>query len=167
MSSIKRAVIVGAGLMGNGIGQVIATAGLRVTLVDSSEKALSKGMETIRKNLSRVAAKKFQQEDAKAAEWQQSIVANIQTSTKLQDAITQDCDLVIEAIVENLQAKVSLFREIDKLAPQHAILASNTSSISITEIIKGVHGSDTKRIGNWAGLHFFNPVPMYVFILTL
>ncbi|KAI3629451.1 hypothetical protein MIR68_012466 [Amoeboaphelidium protococcarum] len=163
--TIKKVAVVGAGLMGSGIAHVVAQSGLKVSLIDASEKALSKGVTSIEKNLAKMAAKKYKDSGDEAKQWTSQVMANISTSTSLESsgAIAKDCDLVIEAIVENLDAKISLFKKVNAIAPQHTILASNTSSIPITQIMSGVHGKDggsQKRSGLWAGLHFFNPVPL-------
>lgn len=132
--TIKKVAVVGAGLMGSGIAHVVAQSGLKVSLIDASEKALSKGVTSIEKNLAKMAAKKYKDSGDEAKQWTSQVMSNISTSTSLESsgAIAKDCDLVIEAIVENLDAKISLFKKVNAIAPQHTILASNTSSIPIT-----------------------------------
>eukprot|EP01125_Pyxidicula_operculata_P002347 TRINITY_DN12231_c0_g1_i1.p1 TRINITY_DN12231_c0_g1~~TRINITY_DN12231_c0_g1_i1.p1 ORF type:complete len:311 (-),score=78.01 TRINITY_DN12231_c0_g1_i1:51-884(-) len=139
--------------MGAGIAQVSAQAGHQVTIVDLSEPALKKSVDGIEKSLARVAKKQFT-DQAAADEFTKKVLANISSSTdKLQTV--KKTDLVIEAIVENLDVKQALFRELDAVAPANTIFASNTSSLSISKI-----ASATKRQDRFGGLHFFNPVPV-------
>ncbi|MCR9015739.1 3-hydroxybutyryl-CoA dehydrogenase [Aquiflexum gelatinilyticum] len=141
--------VIGSGTMGNGIAHVFAQYGHQVSLIDVQQAALDKALSTISKNFDRQVAKgSISEEDKSAA------LGRILTFTSLGDGV-KDADLVIEAAIENLQVKLDLFRQLDELCPQHTILASNTSSISITKI-----GSVTKRPDKVIGMHFMNPVPV-------
>lgn len=135
--------------MGNGIAHVFAQHGYAVSLVDINEAALQKALNTISKNLDRQVAKGSLTEDAKAA-----TLSNITTFTKLEEGAAK-ADLVIEAATENMAIKLDIFRQLDAIAPADCVLASNTSSISITKI-----ASVTKRPGKVIGMHFMNPVPV-------
>ncbi|KAJ3252506.1 hypothetical protein HK103_001444 [Boothiomyces macroporosus] len=154
-SDIKHITIIGAGLMGSGIVQVAAQAGYKVTMVDTSDKALENGKSIITKSLARVAKKKFNDDKDQSKKFIDSVFANIDTST---DAVktVQKTDLVIEAIIENLGIKQNLFKQLDAAAPSHTIFCSNTSSLPIGDIASATPAS---RQSNFAGLHFFNPVP--------
>jgi 3-hydroxybutyryl-CoA dehydrogenase len=145
---MKKIAVIGAGTMGNGIAHTAAQSGFDVTLVDAAQPALDRGMSTISKNLQRGVDKGKMTADEKNA-----IVARIASSTSL-DSV-RDADIVIEAIIENLEAKLSLFRQLDEIANEGVILASNTSSISITKI-----AAATRRAGKVVGMHFMNPVPV-------
>jgi 3-hydroxybutyryl-CoA dehydrogenase len=148
-TSIQKVTVVGCGTMGNGIAQVFATCGYHVELVDLSAPALEKAMSTIARNLDRVVAKgSLDQESRDAA------LARIHTGTSLASA-AQNADLVVEAATENRQIKLELFRQLDQLCPPTCILATNTSSISITDIA-GATGRSPRVIG----MHFMNPVPV-------
>ena len=144
----SRIVVIGAGQMGNGIAHVCATAGHDVTMVDVNQAALDRGKGTIEKNLDRQVKKGALDEAAKTA-----ALARVATSTTI-EAITS-ADFVIEAATENVELKHKIFAEMDRLAPDGAILATNTSSISITEIAGRV-----KRPASVIGMHFMNPVPV-------
>jgi 3-hydroxybutyryl-CoA dehydrogenase len=144
---IKHVGVLGCGLMGSGIAQVAATAGLQVTVLEVEQKYLEKGFGTIRKSLERFAAK------GTTAEPVDAIFARLKGTTHRQDLA--DCDFVVEAIIENLDEKRKMFTSIDPIVKPAAIFASNTSSISITEIMTA-----TQRPGRFVGLHFFNPVPL-------
>lgn len=146
--AIRRIMIVGAGFMGNGIAQVAAEAGYEVVLQDITEEFVKKGMTTIENNLQRKVDKAKLSTDEKAA-----VLARIATTTELMPA--RDVDLVIEAIVENKQIKIDLFKELDGICPPDVIFASNTSSYPITEL-----AAATKRQENFLGTHFFSPVPV-------
>ncbi len=135
--------------MGNGIAHVFAQAGYQVSLVDVSSDALKKGLETIGKNLDRMVKKEKITEDDKSA-----TLERIQTLTDTKEGV-QDAELVVEAASEDVDLKLKVFGEIDEAAPENAILASNTSSISITRI-----GSATSRPQKVIGMHFMNPVPV-------
>jgi 3-hydroxybutyryl-CoA dehydrogenase len=149
MSTIKNVTVVGAGTMGNGIAQVFATHGFTVTLLDTSSAQLEKALATIHKNLDRLVTK----ETITAAQ-KETALAHLTTSTTLANAAS-NADLVVEAATENKATKLSIFEALDAAAPAHAILASNTSSISISEI-----ASVTKRPAQVIGMHFMNPVPI-------
>lgn len=146
--AIQKVMVIGAGQMGSGIAQVCAQAGLEVLLNDISEESYERGIGTITRNLSRNVEKGRMAEDEKAA-----VLQRFTKSLSLQDA--KDVDLVIEAAVENMDIKQSIFKQLDVIAPQHAILASNTSSLPITEI-----AAVTNRPAQVIGMHFMNPVPV-------
>jgi 3-hydroxybutyryl-CoA dehydrogenase len=145
---IERAVVVGAGQMGNGIAHTLALASIPVTMVDVSEDALARGRTTIATNLDRQVKKGTIPHDVRDATF-----ARIGVSTDLSAA--GNADIVIEAASENAGLKFDLFKRLDDIAPPSAILASNTSSISITEI-----GAKTRRPTHVIGMHFMNPVPV-------
>ncbi|HUO51254.1 MAG TPA: 3-hydroxybutyryl-CoA dehydrogenase [Gemmatimonadaceae bacterium] len=144
----ERIVVIGAGQMGNGIAHVCAASGFGVTMVDVFPDALAKGRATIEKNLARQVQKGTLTEDARAA-----ALGRLAVSGSLDAA--KNADVVIEAATENAELKFKLFGELDALAPAGAILATNTSSISITEI-----AARTKRPAQVIGMHFMNPVPV-------
>ncbi len=146
---IQHIAVIGAGTMGNGIAHVFAQNDFEVRLVDISEDSLQMGMATIEKNLQRMV-KKEKIEAARVGE----ILGNITPSTDLPKAVS-DADLVVEAATEDADLKKKIFRDLDAHCPQHAILASNTSSISITEI-----AAVTNRPTRVIGMHFMNPVPI-------
>jgi 3-hydroxybutyryl-CoA dehydrogenase len=146
---IKNVSVIGAGTMGNGIAHVFAMKDVKVTLIDISATALEKALATIGKNLDRMVKKDKLSEEGKA-----STLANITTSTSLAEGV-KTADLVVEAATENINLKLKIFGQMDEHAPNHAILASNTSSISITKI-----ASVTKRPEQVIGMHFMNPVPV-------
>jgi 3-hydroxybutyryl-CoA dehydrogenase len=146
---MKNIAVIGSGTMGNGIAHVFAQHGYRVSLIDVSEDALKKALATIDKNLSRQVEKA-----TLTAENKQQALSLIATFTDLKAGVAQ-ADLVVEAATENVDLKLNIFRELDAHAAPDAILASNTSSISITKI-----ASVTKRPGNVIGMHFMNPVPL-------
>ncbi len=146
---IHKITVIGAGTMGNGIAHVFAQHGFQVTIVDVSEQALKKGVETISRNLDRMVAK----ESITAAIATQTI-GNISTKTGLKEGVV-NADLVIEAATENLEVKLTIFRDLDALCDARTILATNTSSISITQI-----AAATTRPEQVIGMHFMNPVPI-------
>lgn len=146
---MKNIVVIGSGTMGNGIAHVFAQNDYNVHLVDIKEDALARAKQTIEKNLDRQVSKNIITEEQK-----RSTLDNIKTTTNLQEACA-DADLVVEAATENMDIKLDLFRKLDNFCKPDCILASNTSSISITKI-----GSVTKRPGNVIGMHFMNPVPV-------
>jgi len=150
---VSNVTVFGSGLMGSGIVQVAANAKHKVTLWDMNEELLQKGKNRIEKSLSRVAQRKFKDDPNAAQAFQQETMDRITFSTD-QEGSVKDADLVVEAIVENLEIKQELFAKLDKVAPDHAIFASNTSSLSIGDICNGV------RPDRFGGVHFFNPVPM-------
>jgi len=144
---IKKVGVLGCGLMGSGIAQVSAAAGFDVTVLEVEMKYIEKGFAAIRKSLDKLAAKGAFKEAPDA------IFARLKGTTHKQDLA--DCDFVVEAVIENLDEKRKMFASLDPIVKPAAIFASNTSSISITEIMTA-----TKRPGQFVGLHFFNPVPL-------
>ena len=151
---IKNVTIIGAGLMGAGIAQVAAQNDFNVVLVDEEDEYLQKAEVTIRKSLDRVTKKKFPDEPKGSSKFVDDTMSKIKRQLYPGKGV-ENADLVIEAITENMAAKHKLFKEIDAAAPASCIFASNTSSLSITEI-----GSVTGREDKFGGLHFFNPVPV-------
>uniref|UniRef100_A0A3Q0SIC8 Hydroxyacyl-CoA dehydrogenase n=1 Tax=Amphilophus citrinellus TaxID=61819 RepID=A0A3Q0SIC8_AMPCI len=151
---IKSVTIIGGGQMGAGIAQVAASTGHSVTLVDTSDDILKKSIETIEGSLRRVVKKKFADKPEAGEEFIRNVMQKVLTSADAASAV-RGSDLVVEAIAENLKVKQDLFRRLDKLAPPHTIFASNTSSLSISDI-----ASSTNRPDKFGGLHFFNPVAM-------
>jgi len=149
---MRNIAVIGAGTMGNGIAHTAAAAGLSVILVDVSEEFVQRGMATISANLQRGVDK-----GRTSAAEKQEILGRVRTTTKMEDV--RGADMAIEAIVENLSAKTSLFAELDRLTSPECILASNTSSISITRI-----AAATKRADKVIGMHFMNPVPVMVLV---
>lgn len=147
--SIKTVTVIGSGTMGNGICHVFAQNGFDVHMMDINQGALDKAIATIGKNMDRQVSKGSLTEDAK----QQSL-SRIKTFTDMAAAV-KDADLVVEAATENVELKLNIFRQLDQHAPADCILASNTSSISITKI-----ASVTKRPSKVIGMHFMNPVPV-------
>ncbi|MCD7034713.1 3-hydroxybutyryl-CoA dehydrogenase [Metabacillus sp. GX 13764] len=145
---IKKVMVIGAGQMGSGIAQVCAMAGYSVILNDLKEEFLQRGMGVIGKNLQRQVEKERMTGDEK-----EQIAARIALSSDISSA--KEADLIIEAATENMEIKKSIFTKLDDLAPEHAILASNTSSLPITEI-----AAVTKRPEKVIGMHFMNPVPV-------
>lgn len=146
--NVKKIMVIGAGQMGSGIAQVCAHAGYDVTLNDLKSEFTEKGLAGIRKNLLRQVEK-----ERITAEEMEAIMARLTPSADLNDAA--EVDLVIEAAVENMDIKASIFKQLDAIAPAHAILASNTSSLPITEI-----AAATARPEKVIGMHFMNPVPV-------
>ena len=146
---MKNITVIGSGTMGNGIAHVFAQNNYKVSLVDVNESALNKAIETIGNNLDRQVSKGHLTEVDKA-----SALANLTAYTDLKKG-AENADLVIEAATENMNIKLDIFRTLDEIAPSHCILASNTSSISITKI-----ASVTKRADKVIGMHFMNPVPV-------
>jgi 3-hydroxybutyryl-CoA dehydrogenase len=146
---MKNITVIGSGTMGNGIAHVFAQFGYSVSLVDISEPALQKALATIAKNIDRQVAKGTVTEADKAA-----TLANIKTFTKLEEG-AKNADLVVEAASENVNVKLAIFKQLDEICPPHTILASNTSSISITQI-----AAVTRRADKVIGMHFMNPVPV-------
>lgn len=148
MAEIKKVGVCGLGLMGSGIAQVAATSGYEVVAVEAVQGALDKGLAGIKKSL-----EKFVEKGAMKPEARDETLARLKASTNLDDL--KHCDLVIEAIVENMPAKKELFAKLDSLLAPHAIICSNTSSLCVIEM-----AAATKRPKQIAGLHFFNPVPI-------
>jgi len=146
---MKNIAVIGAGTMGNGIAHVFAQHGFKVNLIDVSETQLQKAISTITKNLDRQVTKAIITEDVKEA-----TLKNLSTQTEIAIGVS-NADLVVEAATENVQLKLEIFKQIDISAPAQCILASNTSSISITKI-----AAVTKRADKVIGMHFMNPVPV-------
>ncbi len=146
--AIQKVAVVGCGLMGSGIAQVCATAGFPTVVREVSVELVDKGLKGIEKNLNRLAEKGTISETAKG-----EIRGRLKGTTSLDDL--KNCDLIVEAIIEQLPVKRELFASLDTLCPPSTIFASNTSSLTITEI-----ATATKRPQRFVGLHFFNPVPV-------
>ena len=146
---MKKIAVIGAGTMGNGIAHVFAQFGYTVTLIDVSQAALDKALLTITKNLDRQVAK-----EAISASDKTSTLSNISLDTQMENGL-QGVDLVVEAATENIDLKLKIFTELDRICSPEVILASNTSSISITKI-----ASVTNRPDKVIGMHFMNPVPV-------
>ncbi|SFE84123.1 3-hydroxybutyryl-CoA dehydrogenase [Bacillus sp. OV194] len=146
--NVKTIMVIGAGQMGSGIAQVCAMANYKVFLHDIKEEFVQKGLDSISRQLSRQVEK-----GRMAAEEREAVLERLHPSTSIQNAA--DADLVIEAVVENMDVKTQMFKMLDEMAPEHAILASNTSSLPITEI-----AAVTKRPERVIGMHFMNPVPV-------
>jgi 3-hydroxybutyryl-CoA dehydrogenase len=146
---MKNVAVIGAGTMGNGIAHTFAQCGFKVQLIDVSEIALKKGMETISRNLDRMVSKEKISEADKT-----ETLANIKTFTDLAEGV-EYASLVVEAATENLDLKLKIFKQLDEACPEDTILATNTSSISITQI-----ASVTSRPKMVIGMHFMNPVPI-------
>ena len=146
--SIKNIAVIGSGTMGNGIAHVFALNGYNVLVIDIKEEFLQKSLTTIKGNMERQLKK-----EAITKEQMDTALANIKTNTNLTE--TKDCDLIIEAATENFEIKKNIFKTLDEACKPGAILASNTSSISITEI-----AAVTKRADKVIGMHFMNPVPV-------
>jgi len=147
--SIRNITVIGAGTMGNGIAQTFAAAGYIVTMQDVGQPQLDRGVSTIQKSVGKLVEK-----GKLTAEQRDATLARLHTSTGLEEAVGA-ADLVVEAAFEDLKVKQDIFKRLDANTPAHAILASNTSSISITEI-----AASTGRAGQVIGMHFFNPVPL-------
>jgi 3-hydroxybutyryl-CoA dehydrogenase len=146
---MKKIAVIGAGTMGNGIAHVFAQFGYTVTLIDVSQAALDKALLTITKNLDRQVAK-----EAISVSEKTSTLGNISLETQMENGL-QGVDLVVEAATENIDLKLKIFAELDRICAPEVILASNTSSISITKI-----ASVTNRPDKVIGMHFMNPVPV-------
>ena len=146
---MKNIAVIGSGTMGNGIAHVFAQKGYHVHLIDISQDSLDKGLATIGKNLDRMVAK-----EKISAEEKQATLNNITTYTSLAQGVSNS-DLVVEAATENMEVKLSIFKELDALCSSNTLLATNTSSISITQI-----ASATNRPEKVIGMHFMNPVPI-------
>ena len=146
--SIQTIGIIGAGIMGNGIAQVCAQAGLQVKMVDIADAAVQRGLSTVSKSLDRLVAK-----DKISAAEKDAIVGRIAGGTDY--AALADCDLVIEAATENVALKLKILKQLDELLGEKVVIATNTSSISITQLAAVV-----RNPGRFIGMHFFNPVPV-------
>ncbi len=146
---MKNIAVIGSGTMGNGIAHTFAQFGFQVQLIDISQAALDKGIATITKNLDRMVSKEKISEEAK-----HQTLSNITTYTSIKEGV-QYASLVVEAATENVDLKLNIFKELDAVCPEDTILATNTSSISITQI-----AAVTKRPKQVIGMHFMNPVPI-------
>ena len=146
---MENIAVIGAGTMGNGIAHVFAQNGYKVNLIDISTEALDKAFKTIEKNLDRMLSK-----EKITTETKEKTLSNLHKITNLQEGVS-DADLVVEAATENMDIKLSIFKEMDQFAPANCILSTNTSSISITKI-----AAVTKRADKVIGMHFMNPVPV-------
>ncbi len=148
---IKKVGILGCGLMGSGIAQTVATAGYDVTVLEAEQRFIDKGFAGIEKSLAKFAEK------GKLKESPQAIRARLKGTLNKEDL--KDCDLIIEAIIENVEEKKKMYAALDQIVKPGAIFASNTSSISITEL-----AAATKRSDRFIGMHFFNPVPLMALV---
>ena len=146
---MKNIAVIGAGTMGNGIAHTFAQSGFKVKLIDISEASLERGLTTISKNLDRMVSKEKITESDK-----ESTLNNISTFTKIEDGV-KDVELVVEAATENVDLKLKIFKQLDEVCGKDTILATNTSSISITQI-----AAVTSRAEKVIGMHFMNPVPI-------
>ena len=146
---MENIAVIGAGTMGNGIAHVFAQNGYKVNLIDISAEALDKAFKTIEKNLDRMLSK-----EKITTETKEKTLSNLHKITNLQEGVS-DADLVVEAATENMDIKLSIFKQMDQFAPANCILSTNTSSISITKI-----AAVTKRADKVIGMHFMNPVPI-------
>jgi len=149
---LGKIAVVGAGTMGNGISQALAVAGIDVVMTDIAQAQLERAVATVSGSLDRLVKKEKMSAEQKAA-----ALAHIRTSTDV--GAVKDCGLVIEAATENLPLKLKIFAQLDELAPAGAVIASNTSSISITRL-----AAATKRPDKVIGMHFFNPVPVMALV---
>ena len=152
MRSIRKVGVIGAGTMGNGIAQACAVAGLPVTMVDIDEAAVGRGTKAIAGSLDRLVKKDKLSEEAKA-----KALSLVRGTTRYEDL--RDADLVVEAATENLELKLRILRQIEGIVAEDAGIATNTSSISITQL-----AAVLKRPGRFIGMHFFNPVPMMALV---
>ena len=150
--NIKKVGVLGCGLMGSGIAQVAATAGFDVTVLEVEQKFLDKGFSGIEKSLTKFA-EKSPEKGGITAQQKQEILGRLKGTTNKHDLAS--CDIIIEAIIENVPEKKKMYSSIDDVVKKDAIFATNTSSISVTELL-----SATKRPERFIGLHFFNPVPL-------
>ena len=146
---MKKVAVIGAGTMGNGIAHTFAQSGFEVSLIDISQESLDRGVTTIEKNLDRMVKKEKISEADK-----NTTLSNISTFTEIKAGVS-GVDLVVEAATENMDIKLKIFTQLDEVCADHVVLASNTSSISITKI-----GAATKRPDKVIGMHFMNPVPV-------
>jgi 3-hydroxybutyryl-CoA dehydrogenase len=146
---LKNVAVIGAGTMGNGIAHVFAQNGFAVNLIDVNAGQLDKALQTIQKNFDRQIAK-----GAATEEQKKTALGNLTTTTNMAQGVA-NAQLVVEAATENIDLKLNIFKQLDSLAPAHALLATNTSSISITRI-----AAVTKRASQVIGMHFMNPVPV-------
>jgi 3-hydroxyacyl-CoA dehydrogenase len=152
--AVKNVTVVGAGLMGSGIAQVSAAANLNVNLVDTNQQALEKAKKGIEQSIARVAKKKHADDQGAQKKLIDSVLSKVNITTNLKDAV-KNSDLIVEAIVENIDVKRKLFADIEDAASPKALLATNTSSLRLCDI-----GANLKNKERFGGLHFFNPVPV-------
>ncbi|EPB86492.1 3-hydroxyacyl-CoA dehydrogenase [Mucor circinelloides 1006PhL] len=155
LKDIKHVTVIGAGLMGSGIVQVAAQAKYNVTMIDTTDAALENGKNIISKSLKRVARKKFADDETKQKQFIDETLQYVTLSKNVEEAAAKS-DLIVEAIVENIDVKQKLFAQLDKVAPKDTIFCSNTSSLPVTQIAEATSDARKER---FAGLHFFNPVP--------
>ena len=148
---IRKVGVLGCGLMGSGIAQVTASAGFEVTVLEVEQRFIDKGFSTIEKSLAKL------EEKGKLKEPPAAIRARLKGTTRAEDLA--DCDLIIEAVIENVEEKKKMYAALDRIVKKDAIFASNTSSISITELM-----TSTRRPERFVGLHFFNPVPLMALV---
>ncbi|XP_071440130.1 probable 3-hydroxyacyl-CoA dehydrogenase B0272.3 isoform X1 [Hetaerina americana] len=153
-AAIHQVTVIGGGLMGSGIAQVAAQAGNTVTICEVNDDALQKAQSRIQTSLERVSKKMYKDKPEEGKKFISDTMGRVNLSKKVGESVKK-ADLVVEAIIEKMDVKHQLFKEIDAAAPPHTIFASNTSSLSIKEI-----ASVTKRKDKFGGLHFFNPVPV-------
>ena len=149
---IKKVGVLGCGLMGSGIAQVCATAGFEVTVLEVDQKFLDRGFDGVKKSLTKFSERP-PEKGGITAQQKDEILARLKGTTNKNEMA--HCDIIIEAVTENVAEKMKMYSEIDAIAKKHAIFASNTSSISITELMTA-----TKRPERFIGMHFFNPVPL-------
>jgi len=154
LTSIKVLAVVGGGQMGSGIAQVAAMAGQQVSVADVSPDRLEASRTSITTGLTRLAKRKYKEDPAAASAWVQEVAGRVRWVGSAEEAVAE-ADLVVEAVLEDLQVKRDLFGRLDAAAPPSAILASNTSSLAIGDI-----AAATSRPDKFVGLHFFNPVPV-------
>ncbi|XP_003382711.1 PREDICTED: hydroxyacyl-coenzyme A dehydrogenase, mitochondrial-like [Amphimedon queenslandica] len=150
---VHNLTVIGSGLMGAGIAQVSAQTGHNVTLVDMTNELLQRAEQRIKGSVERVAKKQFKEDPKAQSDFASQTLSRIKYMVDVEKSVGSDCDLLIEAIIENMKIKQNLFSKLDKVAPSSTIFTSNTSSLSITEM-----ASVTGRADRFGGLHFFNPV---------
>lgn len=150
--SFKKVGVIGAGQMGNGIAQVVAAHKVEVVMMDVSDAALERGVQTIAKSCDRLIKKEKMTEGEKS-----ELLGRIQTTTEMTNL--KACDFVVEAATENVDLKLKIFKQLDEICSPETLLATNTSSISITKI-----ASVTRRPEKVCGMHFMNPVPLMVLV---
>uniref|UniRef100_A0A914DHC3 3-hydroxyacyl-CoA dehydrogenase n=1 Tax=Acrobeloides nanus TaxID=290746 RepID=A0A914DHC3_9BILA len=153
VQQIKNVAVIGSGLMGSGIAQVTAYAGFLVTLVDIKKEILEVALKKMEERVLKEAKEKFNGNEQSQRKFVQDVIQRIRITTDVESAVS-NADLVIEAIVENLEIKQRLFQKVEAIAPSHCILATNTSSLKLSDI-----GKYLNRKSQFGGLHFFTPVP--------
>lgn len=152
---VRRIVIVGVGLMGNGIGQIALESGIEVTMVGRTEEKCDGARAKISAGVSKAAKRRFLNEPENQREYIDSTMANLSFATDIAEAPLEEADCVIEAVVENLKVKQKLFADLEQRVPEHCLLVTNTSSF----LLEDVASKMTMKHANFGGLHFFNPVP--------